>query len=502
MKNALALIIGNNDYALERDKLNNAVNDANDFAAKLMALGFTVAKALNVSEESFERAVTDFGSDLRQYEVGLFYFSGHGLQIDGINYLTAVDTSFADDISAKHSSYKLDQVIEYMNRADPEIKILILDACRDNPLLSQYRGNQRIGLAPIHAPKGTLIAFSTSPGERAMDSGAGRNSIYTGALVNHINDANIPIEEFFKRVRTSVYTLSQGKQTSWEHTSLIGTFYFNSNDMMHSIELPYKKEVVADEQWQSQGTAIDQIIERLKSYTWDTQKSGIGRISSLNLQDVDESARFLLGRNVLQTAMGGEFNAQGIMERLATWLIIFQQGKDNHVLNGMLYEMYFDAKGRLRTDNFKSEYVDALYRLQTDVRYAKSFEFIKQQLLPFRDFLYYLPQNPPQVLAIDVVIEKFEHLNFSKEPVVGYRLKSVKHENVELLHSAGNRSFSQTEVSFDAFRNQLKSKLCVPSQFLRLSTNVDEAAIKYVSIPWQLKLSRDAAAVVEDQSEF
>jgi hypothetical protein len=502
MKNALALIIGNNEYVLERDRLNNAVNDANDFAAKLMALGFTVNKALNVNEENFERAVTDFGNDLCQYKVGLFYFSGHGLQIDGVNYLTAVDTSFADDISAKHSSYKLDQIIEYMNRAEPEIKILILDACRDNPLPSQYRGNQRIGLAPIYAPKGTLIAFSTSPGERAMDSGAGRNSIYTGALLNHINDAHMPIEEFFKRVRTSVYNLSNGKQTSWEHTSLIGTFYFNFNDLVHSIELPYRNDTVADEQWQSQGTPVDQIIERLKSYTWDTQKSGINRIGGLNLKEVDESARYLLGRNVLQTAMGGEFGAQGIMEKLATWLITFQQGKENHVLNGMLYEVYFDSKGRFRSEQFKSDYIDELLRLQTDVRYAESFKFIRQQLVPFKDFVYYLADSPPPVLAIDVFIEKFDYVDFDDKTYTGYRLKSVKHENIELLYPTRSRPHSQTEVSFEEFKNQLKLKLAVPSQYLRLSTNVDIAEVKYIKIPWQMKLSREAANIVEEDSDF
>jgi uncharacterized caspase-like protein len=85
---------------------------------------------------------------------------------------------------------------------------------------------RRTDSAPIFAPKGTIIAFSTSPGEKAMDYGAGRNSIYTGSLLNHINDTNVPIEDFFKRVRTSVFTLSNGKQTSWEHTSLIGNFLF------------------------------------------------------------------------------------------------------------------------------------------------------------------------------------------------------------------------------------------------------------------------------------
>ena len=210
-------------------------------------------KTINCNNEHFERDVRSFSDDLKSYDVGLFYFSGHGLQIDGQNYLTSLDTNFSDSISVKHTSIPLKEVMDYMQNDKTLIKILILDACRNNPL--PERGTN-LGLAPIYAPKGTIIAFSTSPGETAMDYGAGKNSIYTGSLLNHIDDRNIPIEDFFKRVRTSVYTLSNGKQTSWEHTSLIGNFCFNSGQLIHSPKIPYREDCVIDKTFESHGTKI------------------------------------------------------------------------------------------------------------------------------------------------------------------------------------------------------------------------------------------------------
>ena len=134
----------------------------------------------------------------------------------------------------------LNHVMDRMHKASPRIKILILDACRNNP----FRNARMVateGLAPIHAPKGSIIAFSTSPGETARDDGFGKNSIYTGALLKHINEPEVPIEAFFKRVRETVSGYTKQKQTSWEHTSLIGEFSFNSGQLTHSEKVPYKR---------------------------------------------------------------------------------------------------------------------------------------------------------------------------------------------------------------------------------------------------------------------
>jgi len=488
--NAYALVIGNAKYVADKDKLVNAVNDAEDFGRKLINLGFIVRTVTDCTDETFDREVRAFGEELKKFDVGLFYFSGHGLQIEGKNYLTSIDTSFADDVSAKHTSYPLDQVIDYMQKANPIIKILILDACRDNPLPNQYRGVSPLGLASVHAPKGTIIAFSTSPGEKAMDYGSGKNSIYTGSLLNHIDDTNIPIEDFFKRVRTSVFTLSNGKQTSWEHTSLIGDFYFNSGQLIHSIELPYKQEYIADENFQSSGSEIDIIIQDLKSHNFYSQKPALERLARIQPNTIDESSLFLIGRNILQTAVGGEFSANSIIKNLDTWLQKYSTGEINHVLNGILFEIYFNSKGQFRQTNFKNELIDEIFKLQTNSKYQASFQFILKQLAPFKDFLYYLPTNPPTALPIEVRFETYEYKFFDDKIHIGHKLISVKHTEIELLEQYKTDDFNAISVTFEQFLRRLHSELCVPKNMLRLSMNAKEEDIKTVSIPWTLKLSR------------
>jgi hypothetical protein len=488
--NALALVIGNAKYTLEKDKLINAVNDAEDFGKKLLNLGFIVKSVTDCNRETFDREIREFGNELKKFDVGLFYFSGHGLQIEGKNYLTSIDTSFADDVSVKHTSFPLDEIIDYMQKANPIVKILILDACRDNPLPNQYRSIQAQGLAPIHAPKGTIVAFSTSPGEKAMDFGSGKNSIYTGSLLNHIDDTNIPIEDFFKRVRTSVYTLSNGRQTSWEHTSLIGNFYFNSGQLIHSVELPYKNEYIADVNFQSTGTDIDKVIEGLKSHDYYKQKPAILVLNRLLPNTIDESSLFLIGRNILQTAIGGEFTANSIIKNLDNWLQKYTRGDTNHVLNGILFEIYFNSKGQFRQTNFKYELIEDIFKLQTNEKYKSSFQFILKQLSPFKDFLYYFPSNPPTALPIEVKFESFEYLDFDDTKRIAHKLISVKHTEIELLEPYENNDFNSSSVNFEQFIDRLCKELCVPKNMLRLSMNTKEADINIINIPWRLKLSR------------
>ena len=126
------------------------------------------------------------------------------MQFQGENYLNTTDTNFYDEISAKHSSIPLNQVIDRMAACSNVVNILILDACRDNPFLQAWhRSVESAGLAPVHSPEGTLIAYATSPGQKAKD-GTGRNGRYTEALLKHIKTPDVPIEDMFKRVRNTL----------------------------------------------------------------------------------------------------------------------------------------------------------------------------------------------------------------------------------------------------------------------------------------------------------
>jgi formylglycine-generating enzyme required for sulfatase activity len=221
--NRVALVIGNGSY--QSAPLKNPVNDARDIARALKKLGFDVIEKTNVNKQELELAIEIFYNRLRSSKTGLFYYAGHGLQIRGQNYLipTGIDINSESDV--RYKAVDAGWILGKMEDAGNDLNLVILDACRDNPFARSFR-NQTKGLAKMDAPKGSIIAYSTSPSELAMD-GEGRNSPYTKAILTHINKSKQPVELFFKSVRKSVDEITSGKQTPWESTSLLGEFYFN-----------------------------------------------------------------------------------------------------------------------------------------------------------------------------------------------------------------------------------------------------------------------------------
>ncbi|MEX0980660.1 MAG: caspase family protein [Bacteroidales bacterium] len=471
--NAVALVIGNDKYALEKNKLDNAANDANSISDVLLRLGYTVHKKLNCDKINFANAISQYITELNGFEIGLFYFSGHGLQIDGENYLAPIDTDFSDEKVAKYTSFPLQDILHDIDKAKPKIKIIILDACRNNPYPLTYRGAFSRGLAPIYAPKGTIIAFSTSPGEVALDGGSFGNSIYTRSILKHIEDKNTQIEDFFKRVRTSVYVLSEGKQLSWEHTSLIGDYYFNSGQLIHGVDLPYSPSVVADSQYIPDSSIFGHIIQGFKSHDWYKQGPAFKRFLKLDKSDVNESEQFLLGRNILQIATGGEFNSNDYFETLNQSLEKWIADGANHILNGILFEIYFDSDGRFRQGlNFKSNYINEICRLEEDKRYKTSFDFILTQLLPFRDFLYYIPSSNPVNLPIELKFEKIKKETSEGNYIIN-QLNTIFFQGTDILQIEEDFAF-YSRSTYEHLVNELSKNLCVPKNRLTISTNFDD----------------------------
>jgi TPR repeat protein len=219
----IALVIGNSAY--ESKPLTNPIHDADLIARTLRSVGFRVTMVLDATQEAMKSAVLEFGRELRTSDsVGLFYYAGHGVQIDGENYLIPVGANIRDDEEVAISSVSLSELLRTMERASSRLNIAILDACRDNPFATASRAFTR-GLAPATAPSGTLIAYATAPGKVALD-GENGNSPYTAALAEAMRLAGSPIEDVFRRTRRKVLDVTAGKQTPWEHSSLTGEFYF------------------------------------------------------------------------------------------------------------------------------------------------------------------------------------------------------------------------------------------------------------------------------------
>lgn len=218
----LALVIGNGAYA--NGPLANPPNDAADIAKALKAVGFEVMLKTQVDRRTMEQAIREFGSKLRDGGVGLFYFAGHGLQIDGRNYLIPVDAVVQDEADVRYEAVDAGFVLAKMEVAGNGLNIVILDACRDNPFARSFRSQEK-GLAKMDAPVGSIVAYATAPGSVAAD-GKGRNGLYTSKLLKYLPQSGLKIEELFKQVRREVLDESGGAQVPWESSSLAGDFSF------------------------------------------------------------------------------------------------------------------------------------------------------------------------------------------------------------------------------------------------------------------------------------
>ncbi|MEX2190365.1 MAG: caspase family protein [Bacteroidota bacterium] len=220
----VALVIGNSDYAVA--PLLNPVNDARDIARNLESYGFKVILKENASFNDMKRAIREFGRSLHTNSVGLFYYSGHGMQVNGENYLIPVASELHNEEEIEYETVNAGFVLAQMEAARNRMNILILDACRNNPFARSFRSATR-GLAMMNAPTGTLIAYATAPGSTASD-GTGKNGLYTEELLAQMNVPGQKIEDVFKRVRANVINRSNTQQTPWEASSLIGDFYFTN----------------------------------------------------------------------------------------------------------------------------------------------------------------------------------------------------------------------------------------------------------------------------------
>ncbi len=220
-----ALVIGNAAYT--EGALKNPVNDARAMDAKLTALGFKVMKVENLKRQQIGRTLTAFANGLKPGDEVVVFYAGHGVQVKGINYLPAVDADIQSEDDVALNSLNLNSLMERLDEAKAGLKLLFLDACRNNPYARSMRSGDR-GLARISAaPSGTLIHFATRPGSVAAD-GSGSNGLYTTQLLRFIDSADIPVETMLKRVSAAVTEASKRQQEPWTEGSIVGEFYFRS----------------------------------------------------------------------------------------------------------------------------------------------------------------------------------------------------------------------------------------------------------------------------------
>ncbi len=224
----VALVMGNSEYTTF-SMLPNPVNDARLMEKALREVGFEVTLVLNADQAQMKKAMLAFGRKLRKgVDASIFYYAGHGVQVKGKNYLIPIEASLEDEDEVVVQTIDVNDFLETMESAKSPFNIVVLDACRNNPLNATRGGGG--GLAPVNAPRGSYIAYATAPGAVAKD-GDGANSPYTLALADVLKTPGLKLEDVFKKTRQIVLVSTDDKQVPWETSSIVGDFYFRDAEV-------------------------------------------------------------------------------------------------------------------------------------------------------------------------------------------------------------------------------------------------------------------------------
>jgi hypothetical protein len=229
----VAFVVGNGAYKNVAALPNPAI-DAKSMATVLRNVGFDVVEGTNLTRDKMTERLLEFGKKAEGADVALFFYAGHGIAINGTNYLLPVDADIKSEMDVKlGSAINIDLTLE-QTMADAKVKLVFLDACRDNPFASKIKSNNatrslsvQSGLAEMKSGEGTLIAFATGPGQTALDGQEGTNSPFTRALMANITAPGVEIQQAMTKVRAQVNEETNKNQLPWGHTNLIGSVYLN-----------------------------------------------------------------------------------------------------------------------------------------------------------------------------------------------------------------------------------------------------------------------------------
>jgi hypothetical protein len=295
----VAFVVGNGAYKNVAPLPNPAV-DAKSMAKLLRNVGFDVVEGSNLTRDKMTEKLLEFGKKAEGADVALFFYAGHGIAVNGTNYLLPVDADLKSEMDVKlGAAINVDLTLE-QTMADAKVKLVFLDACRDNPFAARIRSAKATrsvsvdsGLAEMKSGEGTLIAFATGPGQTALDGEAGTNSPFTRALLAKIATPNVEIQQAMTKVRAQVNEETNKNQLPWGHTNLIGTVYLNpvAGAAGQAVETPNTPAVTTGpasevelEFWRSvkDSSKPEELNAYLTNYPNGTFKSlALARIASL-----------------------------------------------------------------------------------------------------------------------------------------------------------------------------------------------------------------------------
>ena len=293
----VAFVVGNGAYK-NVPALPNPVIDAKSMAKTLRSVGFDVVEGTNLTRDKMTEKLLDFGKKAEGADVAVFFYAGHGIAVNGTNFLLPIDADLKSEMDVKlGAAINVDVTLE-QTMADAKVKLVFLDACRDNPFAARIRSARATrsvsvdsGLAEMKSGEGTLIAFATGPGQTALDGENGTNSPFTRALVANITQPGVEIQQAMTKVRAQVNEETNKNQLPWGHTNLIGTVYLNPMGAPSDKAADAPTNVAAVpasdvelEFWRSvkDSNKPEELNAYLSSYPNGTFKSlALGRIASL-----------------------------------------------------------------------------------------------------------------------------------------------------------------------------------------------------------------------------
>src|ERR1700755_2542014 len=229
----VAFVVGNGAYNNVAALPNPAI-DAKSMASVLRNIGFEVVEGSNLTRDKMTERLLEFGKKAQGADVALFFYAGHGIAFGGTNYLLPIDADIKSEMDVKlGAAINIDLTLD-QTMGDAKVKLVFLDACRDNPFAAKIKSNSATrsvavgaGLAEMKSGEGTLIAFATGPGQTALDGTDGQNSPFTRALISHITQPGVEIQQAMTEVRAQVNEETSKGQLPWGHTNLIGAVYLN-----------------------------------------------------------------------------------------------------------------------------------------------------------------------------------------------------------------------------------------------------------------------------------
>jgi polyhydroxyalkanoate synthesis regulator phasin len=316
----VALVIGNSAYT-HAPPLPNPVNDANNIAEQLRGLDFAVSLGIDATKAETDIVLREFADALEGADIAIFFYAGHGLQVAGQNYLVPIDAKLAKERDLEFEAVRLDFILKQMELGrEDKTNIVFLDACRDNPLsrsLARNMGTRSTsvgkGLAQVAGGVGTFIAYSTQPGNVALD-GTGTNSPFTAALLKRMTEPGKNLTSVMIDVRKDVIAATNGQQVPWDHSSLTGDFYFDPNakpgdatalqgrvkELEQEVEAKVRSATVATQ------ASLTQLRQRVKQMEAETRRDWqkVHSLSRKKLEISDSRERGEITKEIAQLHFG------------------------------------------------------------------------------------------------------------------------------------------------------------------------------------------------------